>query len=99
MDSTQQLLKILENPDVFNINRLKAHSDYRYYATLEKAKAQGPMSWRQSLNGIWKFNYSQNQPVYISFQGVETAINPWCNGKFVGYSEDSFTPSEFDLTP
>lgn len=23
----------------------------------------------------------------------------WCNGHFVGYAEDSFTPSEFDLTP
>ena len=23
----------------------------------------------------------------------------WCNGQFVGYAEDSFTPSEFDLTP
>ena len=23
----------------------------------------------------------------------------WLNGNFVGYSEDSFTPSEFELTP
>ena len=23
----------------------------------------------------------------------------WLNGEFVGYAEDSFTPSEFDLTP
>lgn len=37
--------------------------------------------------------------VFISFQGVETAFYVWVNGKFVGYSEDSFTPSEFDLTP
>lgn len=38
-------------------------------------------------------------PLYISFQGVETAFYLWLNGEFVGYSEDSFTPSEFDLTP
>ena len=38
-------------------------------------------------------------PVYISFQGVESAFALWCNGSYVGYSEDSFTPSEFDLTP
>lgn len=38
-------------------------------------------------------------PVYISFQGVESAFALWLNGTFVGYSEDSFTPSEFDLTP
>ena len=23
----------------------------------------------------------------------------WLNGEFIGYAEDSFTPSEFDLTP
>ncbi|MGN0683465.1 MAG: glycoside hydrolase family 2 TIM barrel-domain containing protein, partial [Oscillospiraceae bacterium] len=36
---------------------------------------------------------------YISFQGVETAFYVWLNGEFVGYSEDSFTPSEFEITP
>ena len=36
---------------------------------------------------------------YISFQGVETAFYVWLNGEFVGYSEDSFTPAEFDITP
>lgn len=37
--------------------------------------------------------------VCISFQGVEQAMYLWCNGHFVGYAEDSFTPSDFDLTP
>lgn len=37
--------------------------------------------------------------IYLSFQGVETAFYVWVNGKFVGYSEDSFTPSEFCITP
>jgi beta-galactosidase len=41
----------------------------------------------------------ENKPVYISFQGVESAFYVWLNGEFVGYSEDSFTPSEFELTP
>ncbi|WP_088052679.1 glycoside hydrolase family 2 TIM barrel-domain containing protein [Virgibacillus dakarensis] len=40
-----------------------------------------------------------NRPVYISFQGVETAFYVWLNGEFIGYSEDSFTPSAFELTP
>lgn len=39
------------------------------------------------------------RPVYISFQGVESAFYVWLNGQFVGYGEDSFTPSDFDLTP
>lgn len=40
----------------------------------------------------------KNKRVFISFQGVETAIYVWLNGEFIGYSEDSFTPSEFELT-
>ncbi len=39
------------------------------------------------------------RPVYISFQGVESGFALWLNGEYVGYSEDSFTPSEFELTP
>lgn len=35
---------------------------------------------------------------FISFQGVETAFYVWLNGEFVGYAEDSFTPSEFEIT-
>ncbi len=38
-------------------------------------------------------------PVYISFQGAESGIALWLNGQFVGYSEDSFTPADFELTP
>ena len=37
--------------------------------------------------------------IYICFEGVEEAMYLWLNGQFVGYAEDSFTPSEFDLTP
>ena len=37
--------------------------------------------------------------VFISFQGVESGMALWLNGQFIGYSEDSFTPSEFELTP
>lgn len=41
----------------------------------------------------------QDKPVFVSFQGVETAFYVWLNGVFIGYSEDSFTPAEFELTP
>ncbi|MCL1950808.1 MAG: DUF4981 domain-containing protein [Turicibacter sp.] len=175
MYTTQQLQELLENPEIFNINRLPAHSDHRYYPTLEAAIKQGEMPWRKSLNGTWQVAYSDNlesrpagfdavgfdssdfteikvpghlqlqgfgKPQYvntqypwdghenlippqipktknptasyvkeftvpadwegtvnISFQGVQTAFNLWLNGHYVGYSEDSFTPSNFDLTP
>ncbi|MFV2047152.1 glycoside hydrolase family 2 TIM barrel-domain containing protein [Metabacillus sp. YM-086] len=41
----------------------------------------------------------KEKPVFISFQGVESAFYVWLNGHFIGYSEDSFTPAEFELTP
>lgn len=176
VQATKPSLDWLSDVSVFEVNRLAAHSDHRYYATLEEAKAQGDMPMRSSLNGIWKFNYAINpaarpanfheagfdvsgwgeievpghiqmqgygkpqyvntmypwdgheelrppqisekdnvvgsyvksffvpenmtgKPLFISFQGVETAFYVWLNGHFVGYGEDSFTPSEFELTP
>lgn len=161
-------LEWLANPEIYEVNREKAHSDHTY------TTKDGNL--RQSLNGTWKFNYTEHpdsrpadfyktdfdvtsfddiivpghiqlqgydQPQYvntqypwegheqlvppqipkkrnpvgsyvkffdvdkellgketfISFQGVETAIYVWLNGEFVGYSEDSFTPSEFNITP
>ena len=36
--------------------------------------------------------------VFIAFQGAESGLALWLNGTFMGYSEDSFTPSEFELT-
>lgn len=41
----------------------------------------------------------KGKPIYISFQGVESGMALWLNGNYIGYSEDSFTPSEFELTP
>ena len=161
-------LSWLSDPEIFEVNRERAHSDHSYNTK------DGDL--RQSLNGIWKFNYCEHpddrpadfykaeydvtafdeikvpghnqlqgydrpqyvntqypweghekllppqipqkrNPVgsyvrffnvdeallgketYISFQGVETAFYVWLNGEFVGYSEDSFTPSEFNITP
>ena len=44
-------------------------------------------------------DHMQDKPLFISFQGVESGMALWLNGIYVGYSEDSFTPSEFELTP
>ncbi|NWQ40780.1 DUF4981 domain-containing protein [Bacillus sp. EB106-08-02-XG196] len=41
----------------------------------------------------------ENQPVYLHFAGVESAFYVWVNGDLVGYGEDSFTPSEYDISP
>lgn len=173
---TQASLDFLSNPEIFQVNRLQAHSDHKYYRSVEEAKKLGEMEDRKSLNGIWQFSFAKNpesrikdfykedynclgwdtinvpghiqlqgydkphyvntmypwdghndivppeipcdynpvgsyiksfivpegwrdSPVYISFQGVESAFFLWVNGQFVGYSEDTFTPAEFDITP
>ncbi|QYM91594.1 beta-galactosidase [Dickeya zeae] len=35
----------------------------------------------------------------IVLDGVNSAFHLWCNGQWVGYSQDSRLPAEFDLTP
>lgn len=37
--------------------------------------------------------------IVLHFGGVASAFYVWVNGKQVGYSQDSKTPSEFDITP
>ncbi len=36
--------------------------------------------------------------VYLSFQGAESALAVWLNGTYIGFGEDAFTPSEFEVT-
>lgn len=170
MTAKEAKLSWLEDPEVFVVNRIPAHSDHTYF---EKGTEERPL--RQCLNGSWLFSYAKNpsmrverfyedsydcsgfdtiqvpghletqgygrnqyintmypwdgeeflrppmvskrnNPVgsyvkyftleeqmkgkrtFISFQGVETAFYVWLNGTFIGYSEDSFTPAEFELT-
>lgn len=44
-----------------------------------------------------KFDSDLSETI-IHFEGVESAFFLYINGKFVGYSEDTFTPSEFDIS-
>jgi len=36
--------------------------------------------------------------VFLHFNGVISAFYVWVNGNYVGYSQDSMTPAEFDVT-
>ncbi|MEG2441400.1 MAG: glycoside hydrolase family 2 TIM barrel-domain containing protein [Acetivibrio sp.] len=164
----------VKDPEFFMENRLKAHSDHKYYPGKLEAFEKKEV-FKYSLNGLWKFSYGKNyshtikgfesaeysckswedikvpanmqmegydvpqyantqypwdgwedivpgeipttfnpvgsyvkyfyiptnwkeEPVFISFQGVESGFALWCNGIYVGYSTDSFSPSEFELT-
>lgn len=180
-------IKWLDDPQVFRVGQLSAHSDHKIYGSEEELERR-ESSLCQSLNGVWQFAYSVNpkvrpedfyktdynaegfgeiqvpchiemagydkihyintlypwegkvyrRPAYalgedrveagsfseadynpvgsyrkvfdleeglrgkrvcIRFEGAEQAVYVWLNGQFVGYAEDSFTPSEFDLTP
>jgi len=47
-----------------------------------------------TLPADWK-----NKNISLHFGGVSSAYKVWINGKFVGYAEDSFLSSEFNITP
>lgn len=53
-------------------------------------------SYRREFNvpDSWK-----GRDVFIRFNGVEAGFYIWVNGQKVGYSEDSYLPAEFNLTP
>ncbi len=84
--------------------------DYPQYTNVrypwEKSEPLVPPFAPQKFNPVGSYLRSFTVPhawkdmeTVISFQGVESAFYIWLNGEFVGYSEDSFTPAEFDLTP
>ena len=39
-----------------------------------------------------------NNKCILHFDGVESAYYVWINGKYVGYSENSYSPGEYDIT-
>lgn len=47
---------------------------------------------------FFQMNIMDDTQAILTFDGVETAYYVWLNGVFIGYSEDSFTPSSFDIT-
>ena len=49
----------VKDPEYFKENRIRAHSDHKYYRTMEEAEA-GESSFKFSLNGLWKFHYARN---------------------------------------
>jgi len=44
---------------------------------------------------FWK---QESNQIRLIFQGVDSAFHLWVNGRFVGYSQDSRLPAEFDVT-
>lgn len=95
--------------------RVPAHIQMEGYDSPQYANVQYPWDGREEIvpgevpehfNPVASYvkyfevpQHFDKERVYISFQGAESGIVLWLNGQFVGYSEDSFTPSEFFLSP
>ena len=54
----KQDLKWLDDPEVFRVGKLPAHSDHVFYKDMEEM-GMGENSLEQPLDGIWKFHYSR----------------------------------------
>ena len=99
----------------FGTIRVPGHIELQGYGQIQYTNTLYPWDGRSALRPpqidweddpvgsyVKEFDLAEGlrgQRVFVSFQGVEQAMYLWCNGHFVGYAEDSFTPSEFDLTP
>lgn len=62
---------------------------------------QAPRKYNPVGSYVKYFTLPENwtgKPLYVSFQGVESGLAVWLNGHYVGYGEDGYTPSEFDLS-
>lgn len=95
--------------------RVPAHIQMEGYDAPQYANTQYPWDGREDIvpgqvperfnpvaSYVKYFEVPENfdrERVYISFQGAESGLALWLNGQFVGYSEDSFTPAEFFLSP
>lgn len=95
--------------------RVPAHIQMEGYGVPQYANTQYPWDGREAItpgevpeyfNPVASYVNCFELPegfdkerVYISFQGAESGMALWLNGNFVGYAEDSFTPSEFFLSP
>ena len=67
------------------INNKLAVSSVNNYVGLYYREISLPYDW----NG---------QTIYFQIGAAKSAYSVWINGKYVGYSEDSKTPSDFDIT-
>lgn len=79
-----------------------ANTQYPWEGRDNPMPGEVPQRFNPTADYVKYFTVPQRmrgQRLFISFHGVESGFALWLNGAFVGYSEDSFTPSEFELTP
>ncbi len=68
---------IIKNPEIFEQNRLAAHSDHVCYKN-ELEKIKGKSSLRYDMNGLWKFAYAKNQSLApCGFEAADYDCKGW----------------------
>jgi beta-galactosidase len=65
MNNIKPTLDWLENPEIFRVNRIDAHSDHWFYEKMEHIRLEDNMPLKQNLNGKWRFSYSENPSLRI----------------------------------
>ena len=79
---------MVKDPEYFRDGRLDAHSDHVYYASEEEA-VDRETSYRESLNGLWKFQYARNYESAIpGFEAEEYNCKDW---------EDIYVPAHIQM--
>lgn len=58
---TNGLIRLWENPEVLQLNKLPAHSSFEHYPSAASARAGGPNPWKLDLDGEWDF-FSADSP-------------------------------------
>ncbi len=79
--------------------------DYPIYVNVKYPHAQTPPTIQEHYNpvGSYKRTFTipgdwQGRHIYLHFGAVSSAMYVWVNEQLVGYSEDSKTPAEFNIT-
>lgn len=82
---------------------------FTYNSSTYSVMADRPSDWTYNNNmknpvGSYRKEFTlpagwDERNVYVRFNGAGHGYYLWINGKYVGYSEDSYLPSEFDITP
>ena len=63
--------------------------------TVPNANPTGCYERNFQLPSDWRLGEEQ---IRVIFEGVDSAFHLWCNGHWIGYSQDSRVPAEFDLS-
>ena len=71
----------------------KNYKNYKVGQAPEECNPVGTYRKTFTIDPSW-----EGKEIFLNFEGVESAMYLWVNGKYIGYSEDSFTRNEFNIT-